>query len=103
VRQLVIRWHQGGGPDEESNGFALCVLHHKTFDLGAFTVNGKGAPSTLKVQTTAARSITNRVLPVQKGGNAEQQGSTHWRFFGTVRMGLAIWFSKPRRSWRGSR
>jgi putative restriction endonuclease len=33
-----IRWHQAGGPETESNGFALCVLHHKTFDLGAFTV-----------------------------------------------------------------
>jgi putative restriction endonuclease len=37
-----IRWHQAGGPDEENNGLALCVLHHKTFDLGAFTVNGEG-------------------------------------------------------------
>jgi putative restriction endonuclease len=35
-----IRWHQAGGPESESNGFALCVLHHKTFDLGAFTVSG---------------------------------------------------------------
>jgi putative restriction endonuclease len=34
-----IRWHQAGGPEAESNGFALCVLHHKTFDLGAFTVS----------------------------------------------------------------
>jgi putative restriction endonuclease len=33
-----IRCHQAGGPDEETNGLALCVLHHKTFDLGAFTV-----------------------------------------------------------------
>jgi putative restriction endonuclease len=33
-----IRWHQFGGPDVESNGLALCVLHHKTFDLGAFTL-----------------------------------------------------------------
>ncbi len=33
-----IRWHQAGGPDVESNGLALCVLHHKTFDLGAFTL-----------------------------------------------------------------
>jgi putative restriction endonuclease len=37
-----IRWHQAGGPDRESNGLALCVLHHKTFDLGAFTVAGDG-------------------------------------------------------------
>jgi putative restriction endonuclease len=34
-----IRWHQAGGPDQENNGLALCVLHHKTFDLGAFTLN----------------------------------------------------------------
>ncbi|HEX4611689.1 MAG TPA: HNH endonuclease [Urbifossiella sp.] len=33
-----IRWHQAGGPNVESNGLALCVLHHKTFDLGAFSV-----------------------------------------------------------------
>lgn len=33
-----IRWHQAGGPAIECNGLALCVLHHKTFDLGAFTV-----------------------------------------------------------------
>jgi putative restriction endonuclease len=37
-----IRWFQAGGPDVESNGLALCVLHHKTFDLGAFTVNRDG-------------------------------------------------------------
>src|SRR5262249_39734493 len=35
-----IRWHQAGGPETESNGFALCVMQHKTFDLGAFTVRG---------------------------------------------------------------
>jgi putative restriction endonuclease len=34
-----IRWHQAGGPETENNGLALCVLHHKTFDLGAFTVS----------------------------------------------------------------
>ena len=33
-----IKWHQAGGPDEESNGLALCSLHHKAFDRGAFTI-----------------------------------------------------------------
>src|SRR5262249_26056526 len=33
-----IRWHQAGGPAVGCNGLALCVLHHKTFALGAFTV-----------------------------------------------------------------
>ena len=40
-----IRWHQAGGPDKESNGLALCVLHHKTFDLGAFTLGPEGCCS----------------------------------------------------------
>jgi putative restriction endonuclease len=34
-----IQWHQAGGPGIESNGLALCSLHHKMFDLGAFTVD----------------------------------------------------------------
>jgi putative restriction endonuclease len=33
-----IKWHTFGGPDTEANGLALCSLHHKLFDLGAFTV-----------------------------------------------------------------
>jgi putative restriction endonuclease len=37
-----IRWVQAAGPDEEPNGLALCVLHHKLFDLGAFTVGKDG-------------------------------------------------------------
>ena len=34
-----IKWHQAGGPDTEVNGLALCVLHHKLFDLGAFMLS----------------------------------------------------------------
>lgn len=33
-----IRWHQAGGPDTEKNGVALCSLHHKLVDRGAFTI-----------------------------------------------------------------
>lgn len=36
-----IKWHQAGGPDSEENGIALCVLHHKLFDRGAFTLSDK--------------------------------------------------------------
>ena len=36
-----IKWHQAGGPDVEENGIALCALHHKLFDRGAFTVSPK--------------------------------------------------------------
>ena len=34
-----IKWHQAGGPDHTANGLALCTLHHKLFDVGAFTLN----------------------------------------------------------------
>lgn len=33
-----IQWFTANGPDVESNGMAMCALHHKIFDLGAFTV-----------------------------------------------------------------
>jgi len=34
-----IKWHQAGGPDIEDNGLALCSIHHKLFDRGAFTLS----------------------------------------------------------------
>lgn len=40
-----IQWHTAGGPDIEPNGLSLCALHHKLFDLGAFTLE----PASLKV------------------------------------------------------
>ena len=39
VEAAHIKWHQAGGPDCERNGLALCILHHKLFDRGAFTVS----------------------------------------------------------------
>ncbi|MDR5778114.1 HNH endonuclease [Caballeronia sp. LZ065] len=33
-----IKWHQASGPDAVENGIALCCLHHKLFDIGAFTL-----------------------------------------------------------------
>lgn len=34
-----IKWHSAGGPDSVDNGISLCTLHHKLFDLGAFTLD----------------------------------------------------------------
>ena len=36
-----IKWRQAGGPDLEVNGLALCSLHHKLFDRGAFTLSNQ--------------------------------------------------------------
>ena len=37
-----IQWHQARGPDEAANGLALCAVHHKLFDFGAFAVEVSG-------------------------------------------------------------
>lgn len=42
VEAAHIMWFQAGGPDDVSNGLALCALHHKAFDLGAFTLDSDG-------------------------------------------------------------
>ena len=36
-----IKWHQAGGPDTENNGLALCSLHHKLLDRGAFGLSNE--------------------------------------------------------------
>lgn len=38
IEAAHIKWHSAGGPDAVDNGIALCTLHHKLFDLGAFTL-----------------------------------------------------------------
>lgn len=39
VEAAHIKWRQAGGPDIVPNGLVLCILHHKMFDRGAFTVS----------------------------------------------------------------
>lgn len=36
-----IKWFQAGGPDIESNGLALCSLHHKLLDRGALAISAE--------------------------------------------------------------
>jgi putative restriction endonuclease len=53
-----VRWFAFDGPDELDNGLALCVLHHKLFDLGAL-----GLDDNLRVtvsQHFTARTDTGR-------------------------------------------
>lgn len=39
IEAAHIKWHSAGGPDKVDNGIVLCTLHHKLFDLGAFTLD----------------------------------------------------------------
>lgn len=52
-----IRWHQANGPSIVSNGLALCALHHKLFDRGAFTLS-----ETLRIEVSARVNGTDGLL-----------------------------------------
>ncbi len=41
IEAAHIKWPQAGGPNSVENGLALCYLHQKLFDLGAFTLSPK--------------------------------------------------------------
>lgn len=49
VEAAHVRWFAFDGPDTLDNGLALCVLHHKLFDLGAL-----GLDAGLRVLVSAA-------------------------------------------------
>ena len=38
IEAAHVKWHVYDGPSEVENGLALCALHHRLFDKGAFTV-----------------------------------------------------------------
>ena len=38
IEAAHIKWHCAKGPARVENGMAMCVLHHKFFDAGLFTV-----------------------------------------------------------------
>ena len=39
VEAAHIHWHKASGPGDVQNGLALCSLHHRLFDRGAFTLS----------------------------------------------------------------
>lgn len=44
IEAAHIQWHSEDGPDRTANGLALCVLHHRLFDRGAFTLSRDSHP-----------------------------------------------------------
>lgn len=39
IEAAHIRWVNVGGPNKVSNGFCMCSLHHKLFDIGAIAID----------------------------------------------------------------
>ena len=57
-----IKWHQARGPDTVDNGIALCTLHHKLFDFGAFTVDGGHRVRVSEQVNGSAQEVENVLL-----------------------------------------
>ena len=69
-----IKWHRAKGPNNVENGLALCSLHHRLFDAGAFTLTlentvevarsacGQGAESSLRRFESKQINLPERTL-----------------------------------------
>lgn len=57
-----VQWFQAGGPDVVQNGLALCSLHHKIFDLGAFTVLPESLEIVFSQHMVGSREQQERLL-----------------------------------------
>lgn len=51
VEAAHIHWHSHAGPSVVRNGIALCALHHRLFDRGAFTLDDS---LVIRISTQAA-------------------------------------------------
>ena len=63
-----IKWFQAKGPDVVPNGIALCSLHHKVFDLGAFTVLPETYQIVFSQHLNGNDETTSRFLVYQGAG-----------------------------------
>lgn len=63
-----IKWFQAHGPDVVPNGIALCSLHHKVFDLGAFTVLPESYQIVFSQHLNGSDEAAARMLAYQGAG-----------------------------------
>lgn len=68
IEAAHIKWFQASGPDVESNGLALCSLHHKVFDLGGFTVLHDGFRLVFSQHVVASDSVKHILLGYHGAG-----------------------------------
>jgi len=70
-----IKWFQARGPDVAHNGLALCSLHHKIFDLGAFTVLPGNHQIVFSRHLMGGDDTKAKLLAHHGAGPIEPQGS----------------------------
>lgn len=63
-----IKWFQAQGPDIVPNGIALCSLHHKIFDLGAFTILAESYQMVFSQHLNGSDETARRMLAYHGAG-----------------------------------
>ena len=62
-----IKWHQFRGPADVRNGIALCALHHRLFDAGAFTLFPHGTSRPMPTYSRPSREVSTMELVAEDG------------------------------------
>jgi putative restriction endonuclease len=62
VEAAHVRWHAYGGPAVVENGVALCVLHHKLFDLGVLGIS-PGRRVLVSTRASGEAEASARMIP----------------------------------------
>jgi putative restriction endonuclease len=63
-----IKWFQANGPDEVPNGIAMCSLHHKVFDLGAFKILPETYRMVFSQHLNGSETASDRMLAYHGAG-----------------------------------
>lgn len=63
-----IKWFQANGPDEVPNGIAMCSLHHKVFDLGAFKILPETYQMVFSQHLNGSETASQRMLAYHGSG-----------------------------------
>jgi len=63
-----IKWFQANGPDEVPNGIAMCSLHHKVFDLGAFKILPRTYQMVFSQHLNGGEMASSRMLAYHGSG-----------------------------------
>lgn len=73
-----IKSHTAGSPSVETNGLALNALHHKLFDLGAFTLSADAAPRILVSREVHGGEFAHQMLIELHGKPMRQPQDRTW-------------------------
>ncbi|HSR50970.1 MAG TPA: HNH endonuclease [Acidobacteriota bacterium] len=77
IEAAHIQWHTYAGPDHESNGIAVCSLHHRLLDRGAFTIL-PDLTVLISKKTKATRGREEWLVRFQSQPIATPKIQAHW-------------------------